>query len=59
MILEILESLLRGLHIPHAYLIQITMDQNSIPIQEPSYSSEYTENIFLFSKLIHNGLSYA
>ena len=46
MILDILESLLRGLHIPHAYLIQITMDQSSISIQGPSYSLEYTEKPF-------------
>ena len=58
MILDILESLLRGLHIPHAYLIQITMDQNSILIQGPSYSLEYTEKPFLFSKLIHDNSNF-
>jgi hypothetical protein len=46
MILDILESLLIGLHIPLAYLIQSIMDQYRIPIQEPSYSSEYTEKPF-------------
>jgi hypothetical protein len=46
MILDILESLLRGLHISLAYLIQTTMDQCRIPIQEPSYCSEYTEKPF-------------
>ena len=58
MILDILEILLRGLHIPHVYLIQITIDQNSIPIQGPSYSSEYTEKPFLFSKLIYNNSNF-
>jgi hypothetical protein len=46
MILDILESLFRGLHIPLAYLIQSTMDQYIILIQEPSHSSEYTEKSF-------------
>jgi hypothetical protein len=36
MILNLLESLLRGLHNSHTLLIQITKDQSSFPIQEPS-----------------------
>jgi hypothetical protein len=36
MILDILESLFRGLHNPHEYLIQSIIDQYSFPIQEPS-----------------------
>ena len=43
MILDILESLFKGLHNPLAYLIQSTIDQCIIPNQEPSYSSEYVE----------------
>ena len=46
MILYILQSLFRGLHIPLAYLIQITMDQCRIPIQEPSHSSEHIKKPF-------------
>ena len=46
MILDILESLLEGIHIPLAYLIQNTMDQCRIPIQEPSQSLEHTEKSF-------------
>jgi hypothetical protein len=46
MILGILESLFRELHIPLAYLIQSTMDQYRIPIQEPSHGLEYTEKYF-------------
>jgi hypothetical protein len=36
MLLDILESLCKGLHIPHAYLFQSIKDQHKIPIQEPS-----------------------
>jgi hypothetical protein len=46
MILDILKSLFRGLHIPLAYLIQSTMNQCRIPIQGPSYSLEYTKKLF-------------
>jgi len=52
MILDILESLLTGLHIPLTYLIQSKMDQCRILIQGPSYSSKYTKKPFLFFKLI-------
>ena len=43
MVLDILESLFRGIHNTLAYLIQSTMDQCRIPNQEPSYSLEFTE----------------
>jgi hypothetical protein len=46
MVLDILKSLLRGLHNPLVSLIQRKMGQHRIPIQVPSYSSEYTEKLF-------------
>jgi hypothetical protein len=51
MILDILESLLRGLHILLAYLIQSIMNQYKIPIQEPSYIQSTLKNLFPLLKV--------
>jgi hypothetical protein len=45
MILELLESLFKGIHILVEYLTQIIMDQHRILIQEPPLNWVHTKKI--------------